>query len=132
MRASKRFGLVAAIVGIALVASSAALAGSTLPGTYTTRIASPAQFKGTWSLKFASSGKYSVIDSGHLLVRGTYTTTGSRVTFGHETGDGACAATGVYTWTRAGKTLRFTRIRDHASCTGRKSVLAHTYTLSGE
>jgi hypothetical protein len=131
MRASKRFGLVVAVVGVALAASSVALAGGTLPGTYTTKIASPAQFKGTWTLKLAGSGRYKVIDSGQLLVQGTYTTTASTVTFGHEKGQGACAAAGVYAWKRSGKTLRFTRTSDGASCTGRKGVLAHTFTLSG-
>jgi hypothetical protein len=130
MRASKRFGLVGAIVSLALAASSIALAGSTLPGTYTTKIASPAQFKGTWTLKLAGSGKYKVIDNGQLLVQGTYTTTGSSITFGHEKGEGACAAAGVYRWTRSGTTLRFTRTSDGASCTGRKGVLAHAFTLN--
>jgi hypothetical protein len=129
MRASKRFGLVGAIVSLALAASSIALAGSTLPGTYTTKIASPAQFKGIWTLKLAGSGKYKVIDNGQLLVQGTYTTTGSSITFGHEKGEGACPAAGIYGWKRSGTTLRFTRTRDGASCTGRKGVLAHMFTL---
>jgi hypothetical protein len=131
MRGSKRFGLVVAVVAAALAASSVALAGSTLPGSYTTKIASPAQFKGTWDITFAKAGTYRVVDNGQMLIKGRYTTAGSKITFGHETGSGACAASGVYSWTRAGKTLRFTRTHDAAACSGRIGVLAHTFTLSG-
>jgi hypothetical protein len=129
MRGSKRFGLVIAVVAAALAASSVALAGSALPGSYTTKIASPAQFKGTWSLTFAKAGTYTVVDNGHVLVRGRYTTAGTKVTLGHETGDGACAASGVYAWKRAGKTLKFTRSHDAPACSGRIGILAHTFTL---
>ena len=131
MRASKRFELGAVVIGIALVATSIASAGSALPGTYTTKIASPAQFRGTWDLTFTGSGTYTVVDSGKVLVRGRYTAAGSRITLAHEKGQGACAATGVYRWTRAGTTLRFARTSDSATCVGRRGVLAHTFTRTG-
>ena len=120
---------IAAIAAVALAAAPTALAGVGLPGQYRTSIASPAQFKGTWLIRFATGGTYSVVDNGHVLVRGHYTTSGSKITFGHETGEGACAATGTYTWTRSGATLRFTRTHDAAACTGRIGILAHRFTL---
>lgn len=125
----KRIAL-AASVAAALASPSLALAGGSLAGTYKTTFASPAQFKGTWVLKFAAGGAYSVTDNGHLLVRGKYTSGGSKITFGHETGQGACAKSGTYTWTKAGKTLRFKRVSDAASCNGRITILSHALTLS--
>ena len=119
----------AAIAVGALAAAPTALAGVGLPGQYRTSIASPAQFKGTWVIRFATSGTYTVADDSHVLVRGRYSTSGSKITFGNETGDGACAATGTYSWKRSGTTLRFTRKHDPASCTGRIAVLAHRFTL---
>jgi hypothetical protein len=118
---------VAASVIAALALSSVALAGGTLAGKYTTTIKSPSQLKGTWVLNLAKSGTYTVVDDGQLLVRGKYSTTGSKITFGHETGNGACAKTGTYTWKKTGKTLTFTRVRDSLAC-GRPAVLAHTFT----
>jgi hypothetical protein len=119
---------VAASVVAALALSAVALAGGTLAGKYTTTIQSPAQFKGTWVLSLANSGTYAVADNGHLLVRGKYSATGSTITFSHETGNGACAKSGTYSWKKTGKTLKFTRISDSAACSGRSGVLAHTFT----
>jgi hypothetical protein len=124
----KRFAIVALVVTAALASSSAALAGSTLAGKYTTKIASPAEFKGTWVLNLAKGGAYAVTDNGQILVRGKYSTTGSKITFSHETGNGACAKPGTYTWKKTGKTLKFVRVSDSAACSGRSGVLAHTFT----
>ena len=118
---------IAASVVAALALSSVALAGGTLAGKYTTTIKSPAQFKGTWVLTFAKGGAY-MVDNGQLRIRGRYSTTGSKITFGHETGDGACAKSGTYTWKKTGKTLKFTRVRESPLCSGRSGVLAHTFT----
>jgi hypothetical protein len=120
---------IAAITAVALIAAPTALAGSGLPGQYRTSIASPAQLKGTWVIRFAAVGTYTVVDDGHVLVRGRYSTSGSKITFGHETGDGACAATGTYTWKRSGASLRFARMHDGAACIGRVGILAHRFTL---
>jgi hypothetical protein len=122
----KQLAITASLVA-ALALSSVALAGGTLPGRYTTTINSPAQFKGTWTLNLAKGGAYRV-DNGKLRIRGRYSTTGSKITFGHETGDGACAKSGTYTWKKAGKTLTFTRVRESPLCSGRSGVLAHTFT----
>jgi hypothetical protein len=120
---------IASIAVVALAAAPTALAGTGLPGQYRTSIASPAQFKGTWVIRFTAARTYTVVDNGHVLVRGKYSTSGSKITFGHETGDGACAATGTYTWQRSGASLRFTRTHDAPSCAGRIGILAHRFTL---
>ena len=85
----KPLAIAAASLVATLALSSVALAGGTVPGRYTTTIKSPAQFKGTWVLTFGKGGAYTVAGNG-LLIRGKYSTTGSKITFGHETGDGAC------------------------------------------
>jgi hypothetical protein len=123
----KRLAVAASVVA-ALALSSAAVAGGTLPGKYGTTIKSPAQFKGTWVLTLAKGGTYTILDSGQLLVRGKYSATGSRITFGHETGSGACAKSGTYTWKKTATTLKFTRVSDSPLCSGRSAVLAHTFT----
>jgi hypothetical protein len=122
---------VAALAVLALAPASAALAGGTLAGRYTTKIASPAAVKGTWALTFAKGGRYTVVDDGHLLVRGTYSVAGAKLTLGHETGDGACASAATYSWKKAGAMLHLTRVHDPAVCSGRIAVLAHAFTQAG-
>jgi hypothetical protein len=112
------------------VLASVALAVGTLSGKYTAKIASPAPVTGTWVLNFAKAGSYTVSDNGHVVIHGKYLTTGSRVSLSHETGPAACGSTGKYSWKRAGKTLKFTRISDSA-CVGRSGVLSHTFTQTG-
>jgi hypothetical protein len=123
----KRLALAASVIA-ALALPSVAFAGGTLAGTYTTKITSPPDLAGTWVLNFAKGGTYTVTDNGHILVRGKYATTASKLTLGHETGDGACAKSATYTWKRSGKTLTFKRLSDPAACSGRRGVLAHTFT----
>jgi hypothetical protein len=124
---SKKHLAAATSVLAALALSSMAFAGGTPAGKYTTTIKSPAESKGTWVLNLAKEGTYTVVGNGHLIVRGKYTTTGPRVTFGHETGDGACAKSGTYSW-KTGKTLKFARVHDSPLCSGRSGVLTHTFT----
>jgi hypothetical protein len=125
----KHLAIAAAASLVATLAlSSLALAGGTLAGKYKTTIKSPGQFKGTWVLNLAKGGTYTVVDNGQLLIRGRYATTGSRITFGHETGSGACAKSGTYAWKKTGKTLKFTRVSESPLCSGRSGVLAHTFT----
>jgi hypothetical protein len=118
---------VAASLVAALALSSVALAGGTLAGKYTTTIKSPAQLKGTWVLNLAKGATYTV-GNGQLVVRGKYSATRSKITFGHETGNGACAKSGTYTWKKTARTLKFTRVSDSPLCSGRSGVLAHTFT----
>ena len=115
----------------ALAISSVALAsGSGLSGTYQTTIKSPAQLKGTWSLTFAKGGKYTVALNGQAVARGSYSTTGTTVTFVRERGSG-CSGSGTYVWTKSGKTVTFTRKRESSSCQARATVLAHRFTQVG-
>ena len=123
----KRFAI-AAVVVVALALSAVALAGVTVVGKYATTIKSPPEFKGTWVLNLANGGTYTVASNGQILVRGKYSVTGSKITFGHESGPGACPKTGKYIWKKSGKTLKFTRISDAPVCSGRSGVLAHTFT----
>jgi hypothetical protein len=120
---------VAASIVAALAVASGGYAGSSSPaGKYRTAIKSPAEFKGTWILNLAKSGTYTVSGNGHVIVRGKYSTAGSKITFGRETGSGACAKSGTYTWAKIGTTLRFTRRHDSPLCRGRIGVLAHTFS----
>jgi len=122
----QRLAMATSVVA-ALASSAVALAGGTLPGKYATTIKSPAQFKGTWVLNLAKGGTYTV-NNGQFVIRGRYATAGSRITFGHETGDGACAKSGTYTWRRNGKTLRFRGVSESPACSGRSGILAHSFT----
>jgi hypothetical protein len=123
----KRFTITASVV-VVLAMSSVALAGGTVAGKYATTIKSPAEFKGTWVLNLAKGGTYTVANNGQIFVHGKYAVTGSKITFGHESGEGACPKTGKYTWKKSGKTLKFTRVSDSPACSGRSGVLAHTFT----
>jgi hypothetical protein len=104
--------------------------GGRLAGKYQTRIKIPAEFKGSWVLTIAKGGAYTIANNGpnQILIHGRYTATGSKITFGHETGNGACAKPGTYTWKKTGRTLKFTRMIDSPLCKGRSGVLAHTFT----
>jgi hypothetical protein len=121
----KRFAVTVPVL-VALTLSSAALAGGTLVGKFSTRIVSPGELKGTWVLNFAKAGTYTVADSGKIVIHGRYSVTGSKVTFSHETGPAACAHAGKYTWARSGKRLKFTRVSDATACSGRS--VSHTFT----
>ena len=130
------FNVVPALAGYGLVAvhktEMSANADGTLAGKYRTTIKTPAELKGTWILTLTKRGAYAVVDNGRLLVRGRYSTTGSKIIFGHETGDGACAKSGTYTWKKTAGTLKFTRVSDSPLCSGRAGLLAHTLRSSGD
>lgn len=111
----------------ALALPSVALAGNLPLGTYTTKLSAPASLKGTWVLRFAKGGQYTVTYNGALAVRGHFTST-SRIYLSRETGPAACTQFGVYAWKRAGRTLRLTKISD--PCGPRAAVLGHPFTAS--
>jgi hypothetical protein len=117
---------VAAVVIVALAASSVALAAGGVSGTYRTTINSPAQLKGKWTLTLAKSGTYTVAVNGKALARGRYSTTGKTITFVE--GRSGCGGSGLYAWQKAGRTLTFKRKREAASCPERAAVLAHRFT----
>jgi hypothetical protein len=122
----KRLALVASVAAV-LALPSFALAGGSLPGTYTTAITTPPEFKGTWALSFAKANTYTISERGKVVVRGHYASLGSEITFSKETGPLACKQFGDYHWKLTGKKLAFTRVSD--PCVGRKYVLEHPFAL---
>jgi len=112
----------AVATALTFVAVAAAAAPS---GTYTTKVPS-GQLKGTWTLKFSSGGAYTTSFKGGVIAKGKATVSGSKITFAHETGPGACTKAGRYSFKTSGKTLKLTRISD--TCDGRPTVLARTFT----
>jgi hypothetical protein len=124
----KRFAF--AILAMSMVLASSAVAAGGLTGTYKTKITGSKQFNGNWALQFTKKGTYTVKQNGNVEVTGTFTSTGSKLTFlKGDKGNGACPAGGKYKWDLTGKTLKFTRISD--SCSGRRTVLSHTFTKAG-
>jgi hypothetical protein len=125
----KRFTAAALMIAaLALALPSIVLAGQDLPlGKYVTIVKTPATLKGTWVLSFMKSGKYTITDSGAVVVRGHFTST-SRIYLSGETGPAACPQFGVYAWKRTGKTLTFTKVSD--PCVGRATVLGHRFTAT--
>ncbi len=115
----------AAVVILALAVSSAALAAGGVAGTYTTRINSPLEIRGKWSLTLMKGGTYKVALNGKALARGTYSATATTITLREPTG---CGGSGTYAWKRSGKTMSFTRKRESPSCQVRAAVLAHRFT----
>jgi hypothetical protein len=126
MRLGRRITLAAAVVG-ALVVSSGALASGGVVGTYTTKIKSPAQLKGTWALTLAKSGSYTVALNGQPVARGSYSATTATITFAHERGS-SCTGRGIYAWKKSGKVATFVPERESSSCQARAIVLAHRFT----
>lgn len=114
-----------AFVILALGASSVALAAGGVVGTYTTTVKSPPQLKGTWSLTLAKGGIYKVALNGKTLASGTYSATATTITLREPAG---CGGTGTYAWKKSGKTMRFIRKRESASCPERAAVLTHRFT----
>jgi hypothetical protein len=116
-------GVVVLVLGVASVASAA----GGLAGTYTTTISSPAQLKGKWSLTLIKGGAYSVALNGQAVARGRYTSTATTITLDRERGSG-CTGVGTYAWKKSGKTVKFTKKRESASCQARALVLSHRFT----
>ena len=126
----KRFRLAAALaVGLTVTAGALALGG--LSGSYTTKItgAPSAQLNGTWTLKFASGGGYSIVQNGHIVVKGVASYEQGAIVFTDKSGPAACQAKGSYRYIVGGKSLRFIAYTD--TCAGRKFVLTHKFTKTG-
>jgi hypothetical protein len=122
----RRLAFVATVAAL-LALPALALAGASLPGTYTTKLTTPAEFKGTWSLTFVAARTYTISERGKVVVRGHYASVGSQITFSQETGPLACKQFGSYNWKRAGAKLTFARISD--PCVGRRYVLGHPFAV---
>jgi hypothetical protein len=125
----KRIAFAVTLVASLVLACSALAAGG-LTGTYKTTITGSKHFNGTWTLQFTKKGAYTVKENGEVMVNGSFTSTDSKLTFlKGDKGPGACPGVGKYQWDLTGKTLKFTRISD--SCSGRRTVLSHTFTKAG-
>jgi hypothetical protein len=119
---------------VALLAGLAGAASATTPninGVYQTKITgkSPAILNATWLLSIAQSRAFAVARNGTTVIGGKLTIAGSKLTFHDVTGPMACTgaqATGVYTYTLNGKTLKLRKVKD--SCVGRSTVLSSTFT----
>ena len=125
----KRIALVAAV--LAVLAGAASAGTPNVNGVYETKISgkSPAILNGTWLLSIAQSRAFAVARNGTTVIGGKVTIAGSRITFHDVAGPMACKssqATGVYTWTLSGKTLKLKKVSD--SCVGRATVLSSTFT----
>jgi len=77
-----------------------------------------------------TSGVYTVKTHSAVVVRGKFSIEGTKITFGHETGPGACPSSGTYTFHPSGQKLTFIRIND-SKCAARSVVLAGSYTKAG-
>jgi hypothetical protein len=114
----------------ALALPSLASAGIGLSGSYSTKIATPKQFKGTWTMVFASNGTYTITLNKKVVVRGHDLTIGSQIQFQGEKGPAACPTPGFYTFKKAGKKLTFSVVHDPKRCAGREYVLGHPFTAT--
>ena len=120
--------IVAASLIAALALPSLAFAASAPMGSYSTKLTTPKQFKGTWVMTFAKGGTYTIKLNGKVVVRGHDLSIGSQIQFEGETGPAACPTPGFYTFKKSGKKLTFSKIHDPASCSGRSYVLGHPFT----
>jgi len=124
----KRLAIAVALIA-ALMLPCATLAGSpALPGKYTVKVSSPAQLKGTWTLTFTKA-TYTVSRNAAVVVRGSYTVAGAKVTLSRESGPLACAGAGKYSWKRVGKQLTLKKLSDTARCSGRSLILARAFKI---
>ena len=124
---------IAAAIGVlgALLVCAAALAATSVNGTYTATLGSgplKGAVKGTWTLNFASP-KYTVAYNGSVSAKGSYSLSGNKITFSDKSGPRACPGKGVYTYKLNGRILTFKKVSDsNAKCAGRSAVLAGTFT----
>ena len=121
-------------VFVVLLLAATALAAAALHGTYKTTITGTAlggAVNGKWTINFASPN-YTVTDAGAVVIRGKYSTSGSKITFTDKSGKDACPTPGIYTFKLNGSKLKFTRVTDSfAKCAGRETVLAGSFTKVG-
>jgi lipopolysaccharide export system protein LptA len=115
--------VIALTVAALLVVASVAMAKGGLNGSWSTKIKSPKNLKGTWTLTF-TPGHYVVKVNGSKVTKGTDTIKGNKISVT----DSTCKATGVYKYKITGNKLSFTKVKDGKTCTGRAAVLSHTFT----
>jgi hypothetical protein len=122
--------MASATAALALALPSLALAGGPPAGTYSAKITTPPELKGTWVLSFAKGGTYTISQAGKVVVRGHDFAVGAQVKLSQETGSKACTSVGYYNFKRSGKTLTFAKLSD-PKCAGRAFVLSHSFKLAG-
>ncbi|MGH7541385.1 MAG: hypothetical protein ACRELC_10340 [Gemmatimonadota bacterium] len=78
---------------------------------------------GTWEIRFAEDGTYTVRGDGEVAAAGRYAVTGDRVTFTDESGPLMCVddPEATYTFSLSGDEATFTSVDD--TCPGRTTVL---------
>jgi hypothetical protein len=118
-----RIAVIVLLLTMAII-TPIALASGGLSGTYSTKITKPMMIRGTWKVKFAA-GVDTVDLNGRREAGGTYTVSGSTITFKRAT-SGGCDKPGRYLFRLAGETLQFHRIKD--ACANRAAILAHRFT----
>jgi hypothetical protein len=120
----KRIVLLCVVLAAAL--ATAASAGRNVNGVYETKLSglSPSLLNADWLLSIAQGRAFAIARNGKVVVGGKVKIKGSRLTFHDVVGPIACKgaqATGVYSFSLSGKTLRLKRVRD--TCQGRILVL---------
>ncbi len=130
---SKRFAIAAAAICCSIGPAAPALAAGKLTGRFATTIKGDTSLHGAlngrWVLNFTRTGAYTITFNGATVVRGRFSSTGSTISFGHESGPASCPTPGRYTVVATGRTLRLKRVSD--ACNGRMGVLAHTLSRIG-
>lgn len=107
-------------------AGSEAPAGSFPPGSFATTVSvqeadGDTLVAGSWELVLAEDGSYRVLRQGELVVFGSYTLRGERITFVDEGGPGACdEPVATYRWSMPEDELGLSVIED--DCQGRTLV----------
>jgi hypothetical protein len=134
MRNTRQRAVAAAVVGLLAVAPGAlaapGVAAGGVTGTYSTTITKSNHLNGKWVLVLAKGGTYVVKQNGFALARGSYSATGTTVTFAREKASG-CTGAGTYAWKKSGKTMTFVRKREAPSCGARAEILGHRFTVAG-
>ena len=98
-------------------------------GTYQTTIKEPASLKGVWRIEFHAGTDTDYLN-GTKVASGTYTISGSTITFAQPAVPAGSAQTcqtpGTYTFRLPGRTLTFTKISDPCNSV-RSEILSHVY-----
>jgi hypothetical protein len=98
-------------------------------GRFRTTITHPASLKGTWTISF-DGGRDSDYLNGKKVASGTYTRSGSTISFAQRTapaGQKQCQTPGKYRFMLSGATLTFTKISDPCNPV-RSELLSHRFS----
>ena len=125
----RRFASASALaIAIAfLLSGCGGSSGPALRGTYVALIGDADSLNGVWTIRFASNGTETVVQTGAVVVTGRPSFNGQQVTFQKESGRLACPGPGTYSWTMSANTLQFHLVND--SCSGRRTVLSYPFQI---